>query len=335
MESEFTFESITGFKTSAQRLESEKETRREDNGNLIRITNPLIGSLTNGIFPDELFVIGAAPGTGKTQLLKEIAYEAARNGRKVGAFCLEADIAEWESREKYEILVELYRKDGGTEVFDREDWRSGDVDFLDKYEDQADELMLKNGASNIYTYYRTGDFTVDEFKRAFLAASNVCDVFLVDHLQMVSYEREDSKRETEELLMLMRKLASTCRKGIVLVSHLRKRQQSANFQKLVPGFEEFLGTMAIGGLATKCLMLSSGGYNKETKNFITYAKLQKSRGANARTATVVKIEYDVTAERYLPETVEYGFAKAVGNKEVFQAYNKTEVPHYVARLIGG
>jgi KaiC/GvpD/RAD55 family RecA-like ATPase len=335
LESEVTLADITGFKSSASRLLEEREMRAADGGALIRIKHPLIGSLTNGLFPDELFLVGAEPGLGKTQLVKEIAYEAARSGFKVKVLALEADVNEWEMREKFEIIIDLYRRDGGHEIFDREDWRAGDADFLEKYEDEADEIMLKNGSRNIETFYKAGRFTPDDFRRQFLAASKTADLFVVDHLQFFSFEKDDSKVEVENLLTMMKELASVCRRPVVLVSHLRKRGQTANFQKLIPGQEDFLGTMAIGGIATKILMLASGGYDVESKNFITYAKLQKNRGAKARTSTVVKIHYDVTADRYLPETVQFGYAKTVGNKEVFQAYTKQELPHFVSRLIGG
>src|SRR5688572_24796361 len=101
-----------------------------------------------GILPDDLILLGAPSGAGKTQLCCNIAYANLFEGKRVHYIALEASIYEIERRLKFPLVLERYYADPQRPRLENKlsfaDWISGaHIEALKPYEKSASVFFEK------------------------------------------------------------------------------------------------------------------------------------------------------------------------------------------------
>lgn len=213
---------------------------------------------TGGIGPNDIVLIGAKTGVGKTQLATTIAAHNALKGKKVAMFALEAEPMEIERRLKFSVLTRLHRiKNPTGEPLRYRDWRHGLLDEqLGPYESLADNFVEKS-YSNLKTIYKGwGDYNIRMLERDIMRLAPTVDLIIVDHLHYIDTEGQDVNREMKETLQVLRDLALFLNKPIVLLAHLRKNQGGRKNAPLVPDNEDFHGSSDITKICTLAILVA-------------------------------------------------------------------------------
>lgn len=267
-----------GFKSSQENNAKERETRRKAREGLIQFGIKFIDDATIGIMKNDLILIGAPSGVGKTQICCNFASSGVSQGKKVAYIALEAEEFEIEQRIKYPIFAGFYfsdperPKDTGRISFDR--WSMGDFDqSLCKYEDLADDFFGR-AYPNLFTYYKADKFDVNDFIKKILECADTADLIIVDHIHYFDFDDDNENRAIKEVAKTARTLALDQGKPIILVAHLRKRDKRN--EDLVADLDEFHGSSDLHKISTKVITISPGKRN-EDGTFNTYFRIPKNR----------------------------------------------------------
>lgn len=200
----------------------------------------------SGISPNDLILLGAQTGRGKTQLATYIASEAAKQGKRVFFFALEAAKYEIEQRLIYAHMTnptitvgEYMRGETSPEV------SSGEAEAVKKLSEQK----------TLWIFYKSKEFSVRELERYLLSLQDEADLVILDHFHFIDYDADKTEiGEHKRAVKKIRELALELGKPILLLAHLNK-----SFGKSQSGFAglyDFYGTGDLVNIATKVVTLS-------------------------------------------------------------------------------
>ncbi len=247
------------FATAIERLADEEQERRELAARELRFNVQFLDDAMGGILPNDLIVLGASTGSGKTALATLIAQENAKQGKRVHYFALEAEPKEIERRIKYRLLVDILFEQhphGIGVPLNYRDWYRGKLDaHLAPFRQEA-ERRIRAQYGTLITYYRGNSFTSSELERLLRAIQDETDLVIVDHLHYV--DADDSLNENaayKQIVKRVRDASLTTGKPVILIAHLRKRDR--NSKALVPDIGDFHGSSDITKIATKCILLAT------------------------------------------------------------------------------
>jgi RecA/RadA recombinase len=213
---------------------------------------------TGGILPNDIVLIGAKTGVGKTQIAVTIAAHNSMQGKRVAFFALEAEPNEMERRLKFALLSRLHSiQSPNAPGLRYRDWRQARMEpEVAPYEDKSNAFVEKAYA-NIRTIYKGwGDYDIKKLENDIVRISETVDLVIVDHLHYIDTEGVDTNREMKECLQVLRDLALFLGKPIVLLAHLRKNQGGRKNAPLVPDNEDFHGSSDITKICTQAIMLA-------------------------------------------------------------------------------
>jgi len=313
--------------TIDQRLAGERERRLDDAKKLIPYDVAFLDDAIGGMLPNDLVVLTARPGAGKTQLASTIAERGARAGRRVLGFFLEANRSEIERRLKYRALAQLYAdglaarsaREPGTirEVISFGRWMRGELDALfADIEGAVDRYLTQQIGQRLHTVYRGSSFTLEDTERVMVAMQDRVDLVVVDHLHYVDVEDEEHEVKAQTAVMKrLRDLAMRMNKPVLLVVHLKKADGMRS--SLVPTMGELAGSSHITRVATHAVALAPAPHNGKDWNLApTFMTVLKDRldGANSLVARVI---FDKTLGTYR-EAYELGRVQRKGNEESWE-----------------
>ena len=230
-----------------------------------------------GIFHDDLVLVGARSGSGKTQLCTIIAEANLRAAKRVDFFALESGDCEITQRIKYRIFAKHFYADHDRPrgiKLNFADWMLNAYDLtLEKYEALAfDEVEEK--LANLVIHSRGEAFTVDHLSEQVELIADKTDLVIIDHAHYFDFETDNENRALKEIAKTVRHLSLDMRKPIVLVGHLRKADKFAT--DLAPGMEEFHGSSDLFKIATKIVTVGKGKAVVDGK-YETFFRTPKAR----------------------------------------------------------
>ncbi len=318
------------FKPASERVKGEKERRREIIKGALQFHVPYLDDCLRAILPNDLIVLGAWSGAGKTEIAAQIAVGNAAVGKTVHMFALEAEVDEIERRAKFAKVMAL-AKSGGRDTYgiDYLEWYLGRADRRIGDLDKAAEEDMQAVYSNLHTFYRGRGFTSADTIRLFQAVQSQTDLIVLDHLHYIDLDDEDENRALKRLVTDIRDVALGMGKPVLMVVHLRKKNNSG--KQFVPVLDDIHGSSDIAKIATRSVMLApahmvdTGDPNKAAT--FMHAPKDRPSGANPLVACCI---YDRSARRYSPQYT-LGFPQQDGsfdelaeNKKPFWA--KKHVP---------
>lgn len=242
-----------GFVETPVRIDLERCVRLEQAKNVVPFNVTFLDDCCEGVHPNDLVVISAATGCGKTTLATMLAEAAARNGRRVHFFALEAHENEIEQRLLYREASGLaWRKGVRDPDMSFARWMYGRYD-LGKYEDEARE-SIKRELKTLNTYYRSAAFTHEHITEQFKEIRNQSDLIILDHLHYVDYDGPNENRELKKVITAIRSASLEIGVPVIVIAHLRKKDRKA--PRLIPDGDDIHGSSDISKVATKIAILA-------------------------------------------------------------------------------
>lgn len=308
-------------------LEDEISARAKTTNNVLKFGIEYIDDALRGIYPDDLVLVGAPSGMGKTQLCCNIAKANLKDGRKVHYIALEASEFEIERRLKFQIVMSHYYGDPNRPNLGKisyPDWLLGKYLFeLSDYEvSGAKEFEQKY--QNLYLYYKQDKFGIQELIESVIYASKETDLIIIDHVHYFDLEDDNENRGMKEIAKTVRSLCIEEKKPIVLVAHLRKRDK--NNEELVAGLDEFHGSSDLTKIATKVITFSGGPPDKDGR-YETYFRIPKSRIDGVVSRFSGKELFDPKTGGYVSGVYDIGWA-AQQRKSGFQCIEDKFYPDW-------
>lgn len=294
--------------------------------NITSFGNDFLDEALTGILPNDLCLIGARSGIGKTQLATSIAaYNANVCKKHVVYIALESEKAEVEMRLKYSIEAGLYFRDSNRnyslEVNYRR-WRLGLLlqDFR-KYKEEAASIFVQRYGL-LHTVYRDENYSIRDFMLSLEEAKEFGELFIVDHLHY--FDLDGGMSEHSEVSQIMKKIRSLNlyqNKPFIVIAHLRK-----NIEGVIPSLEDFMGSGDIGKVCTVSVMLAKSPEGYDVKNQIqkTIISIPKARTGGLGNL-VGELEYSVKHQGYLQK---YSLARVLKfrDKEKIERISDDERP---------
>lgn len=285
-----------------------------------------------GIFPDDLVLIGAPSGIGKSELANQIAINATMSGKRVVPFALEATRGEWEVRAKFRLYMKAMIKDFGQSAIETLsnytylDFKSGGMkDLIRPYQDIVEHELQKLKA--ITVFYRGKDFGLHEFTRAFNSLDGKADLVIIDHLHYFDSTNENENKAFTEIMKKIRDLNQITGIPVVVIGHLRKPEAKKD-RPIIGDLDSFHGTSNIVKIASTVILLAAGD-QKSDHQFQTYFRVAKARGAGSASRYAGIGTFNTLVNEYESEFV---LGKLIKNDKEFQVIRKDDAPKwYLAR----
>lgn len=315
-----------GFKSSAERIVGERDRRLANAQRTLSFGVSFLDASLGGIFPNDLVLIGAKTGVGKTQLAMCIAMANAAKGRRVHYFALEAEQDEIERRIKFALISDIARVEAPS-LFQRMhylDWYSAQVDHeARRLEVRADEEFKRRWAT-LHTLYRSRDFYGEDFVRAAMAVQDQTDLVILDHLHYVDTADTNENRGYKDIVKQVRNAALMMGKPVILLAHLRKSDRRSEI--LVPDIEDFHGTSDVAKISTKALILAPAKDQPASPGkWPTYFSPVKCRVDGSRTRYVGLTDFDSRSGRY---DADFILGRITSN--AFEQVAENELPYWAA-----
>ena len=302
----------SGFISSAERIRDESKERIEQGKSVLSYGIQYLDDALGGIAPNDLIVLGAKAGQGKTQMAMNIALANAQNGVPVHYFALEAEDREIERRIKYGKLSDLYYKsraldqEKNVEQISYTDWRLAKKEHvLHRFETPEFHQSMQESLKNLHTIYNTiGIFDLNDLEKSLLKIVTETKLIIIDHLHYVDTDDQLGELASyKAITKLVRKIVLRYHVPVILIAHLRKNQNSRS-AVLINGIEDFHGTSDVFKIATTCIMMApSHDQPKEGYKWPTYMGVVKSRLDGNRTYYTALTNYNYHTSKYTPDYI--------------------------------
>lgn len=287
------------FTNASENSVTEMDARRGAKKNLLNFGISFLDDALLGILPNDLILIGAPSGIGKTQLCCGISLANLEAGKRVHYIALEAERHEIERRLKYQIFADIYYQAaprlGLTKRISYDEWVLGE--YLEEFADieQGVTEFFAKGFKNLFVYYKNGDFGLPQLIELVTRNASKTDLIIVDHVHYFDFEDDNENRAIRDIAKTARALALEEGKPIILVSHLRKRDRGN--QELAPGIDEFHGSSDLTKIATKVVTLAPGDMHADG-TFETFFRVSKNRVNGSVTRFLGRTFFDPRTNRY-------------------------------------
>ncbi len=278
---------------------AEVNPRRKHRNKLLTFGIEYLDDAMIGIMPNDLILIGAGSGAGKTQICCNIAAANITAGKRVHYIALEAELYEIERRIKYQLFSKYYFRDGPEKRppgrINFQNWMMGDYfDSHFVYEALAADEFEKT-YSNFFIYYKQDKFDIYNLIETVTVCAKDTDLIIVDHVHYFDYDDDNENKSIKEIAKAARMLTLEQGKPLILVSHIRKRDKK--IEETCPGLEEFHGSSDLYKIATKAITIGPGA-SIEGGKYETFIRIVKNRFDGGVTRHMGKVIYDNTKGQY-------------------------------------
>ena len=175
-----------------------------------------LNKITRGIRPEELVTITAGSGTGKSAIVREVAYHLHQSGENVGMIMLEESIQR--------TLFGMLGLHMNLPLSIPEDCKGVEQAAVDA----AFKELLGDEGHSIYLYDHFGSTGIENLlaRIRYLAMALDCKWVILDHLSIVvsGVETNDERKSIDVAMTKLRTLVQETGIGLILVSHLTRPQ---------------------------------------------------------------------------------------------------------------
>jgi replicative DNA helicase len=279
-----------------------------------------------GILPNDLMLVGALPGKGKSAIGIHIAAHNANFRKSVLFVALEAEQREVEKRLKYQIISGLFFKDPYRPQhvdMSYRTWRFGThQEELSRYEDEARDIFV-NRYAQLTTVYRKRGFGIQHLKQLLIEQARNHDLVIIDHLHYFDLSSGKSNNEQiAELVKEIRDLNLFYNIPIILVAHLRK-----DVGQLAPDLGDFMGSSEIGKIATLAVMLAPNPKRHDYKNHVYSTVMSVPKSRTGSVPLVGMVNFSSTFNTYL-KGYDLGRVFRNGDKETIEEIKGDDLPKW-------
>lgn len=281
-----------------------------------------------GISRDDLILITAKTGGGKTEFATNIAYSAAKQKKKVLYFALEAHTAEIYARIKFKKLSQAYYiANLKEEKPDYLKWIRGRQPFLNKFDLEIDQ-ELKRELETLECYHTDKSFTADKLESILSTKGEACDLIIIDHLHYFDFSDENENKAMKNAVKQIKNVVSFFRKPVIIVTQLRKADKYSG--QLLPGIDDIHGSSDIGKIATTIIVTAPARDVEQTQSYLfpTFFRIIKNRTSGARTHFTALCSYDNQKNEY---SGRYLLGVLKNNDTEFEKVELMKYPSWITR----
>jgi replicative DNA helicase len=317
---------VEGFRPESDYLTTIIQDRDRLVSKRIPFGNAFLDDALGGLYPDDLVILGAAPGVGKTALVTSTVKAALQHGvGDVRLFALEATPGEIAARMAFEELSKLSPSSLDFADF----WRGRTQQQEGEHWDSV-AAYLKPMLSRLHTLYRgRGDFTNATLSKH-LAAITDAGLVACDHIHVVDSVDGAENQTQRRTVGLLRDLALDKNVPVLAASHIRK-STAGESRRLVPGMDDLLGSKHIAGVATVIVMVAPDrtGDRSQRHLFPTYFSVEKDRRGRA-SPLIARMNYNKYRGTYEDR---YTLGRAVWKEkgQEFEPVPEKYLPHWATR----
>lgn len=265
---------------------------------------PYLDEKVTGILPNDLILVGARSGAGKSSLAQMIAAHNSRLGNKVSLISLEnfenddfitkAYYSYVKQTRNYNLTVREFMGGLGTSF-------NPDMQALERAEQEAEKFF-----ENIVLTTRKKGFDLEELKKTMVknVVEDGCKIIILDHIDYIDKidPKENDIIHITEIMRTIRELQDAENVAVIAMSHLRKPFTGKTAIK-VPGVDEFIGSSNKVKESTMVIVFAPDDTTNETtmkKQKATYCCIRKLRHGGYDN-TCARLWFDVRTGRYLDE----------------------------------
>jgi replicative DNA helicase len=289
-------------KSAADRVAGEREHRLDLARGLVKTGVPFLDKALKGLRRNDLLLVGASSGAGKTEFVSGVARANVAAGRRVHFFALEAEEREIERRILWRHIAQLFFSDPNRPrvPISYADWLYGELDHvLERYETQAQRIFDER-YKRLYTIYRRGEFDIQEYERTLMAIRDQTDLIICDHLNYFDFDDGmDENRATTQIMKKIRDLSLLTGVPQILVAHIRKKERKS--KAIMPDLEDFMGSSNVYKIATQAVLIAGAPDQPSSPTrWPTYMRIAKSRTDGSLKRFVARCHFDSERNEYEP-----------------------------------
>ncbi len=283
---------------------------------------------------NELVVIGADSGAGKSSLIEDISLYNVLGGKRVAVFYLEGGDNEYMARVKFKLITStISKKMGKPQYFDYVSWRCNMIDnaMFKEAEKLVQEHLKERIKDNLWLYKIKDGFNVNDLVSSLYGFHSLdewigqdgkidLELIIIDHLQYFELTgRESEIQQTTQILRELKKLTDRYKVPVILVSHLRKKGKDRG----LPSQDDFYGSSNIPKISSTAIMISSDKAKADYSDrlYPTFIRFVKSR-VGIRDSYAMRVNYDMNTRRYQKEYTLHQVINEIGVSMDPIEYNK-------------
>jgi len=250
--------------------------------------NPWIDdALAGGLDKENLLLVAAKTGVGKTFFGVQLALFAAKQQNKVVYFALEAEKHEIERRQLFYYTTRLLSQHYPNIPKPRyREWLHAGYDGAWHAVEKEARKQLDLDTQTLVTRYETGIYSPEMFKadvEELIQSEEKPDLIILDHLHHFFLEG-DEVEALKKTIHSIKRLKEDLDAPIVILAQLRKNDFGSHTKRTLPKYEDIRGTAALTDIATDVLIISPVPDDKKQglppeRVFPMYFHLAKSRTA--------------------------------------------------------
>ena len=222
--------------------------------------NPWIDdALAGGLNKENLLLVAAKTGVGKTFFGIQLALFAAKNQAKVVYFALEAEKHEIERRQLFYYTTRLLAQHYPNTPRPRyREWLHAGFDGAWHGVEKEARKLLELDSQSLKVRYETGVYSPEMFKsdvEELIASNEKPDLIILDHLHHFFLEG-DEIAALKKTIHSIKRLKEDLDAPIVILAQLRKNDAGNVGKRTLPKYEDIRGTAALTDIATDVLIIS-------------------------------------------------------------------------------
>ena len=209
----------------------------------------------NCIQKNDLILVGARSGAGKSSLAQIMAIHNNRLGKKVSLFSLE----NFAGDDFMQRLYYEYMKETGDYSIHQRAFTSGNM-ALSKNAMEVAIYETEKYFDNLEIIPRQKDFNLDALKKELVKAvvERGKELIILDHLDYIDKDNQNESdvSHVSEIMRTIRNLQDAFGVAVIAFSHLRKPPTSMKERPAVPSIDEFIGSSNKVKEATAVIMFA-------------------------------------------------------------------------------
>lgn len=298
-----------------------------------------------GILRNDLVVIGADSGIGKSDICLNLALHNAKNGKNVALFFIEGGSEEAISRIKWKAIKDKYYDQGHNTVeLDYRKWKMGLLEntLLLKIESEVYNELNEAIGSRLHIYEIDSTFKIDDLTNSigYFASKRInnehrieehfydVDLIIVDHLQYFTLTNPKNELgEMTQILMKVKEITDFHKIPVILVSHLRKKDKDRG----LPGQDDFYGTGNICKISSIAITISNHPQKDDHSNelYPTFFRIVKSR-TGIRSSYAILCDYMYKLGHY---DTSYQLYNLIADKPTAEPIEADKLPKWAKPMV--
>lgn len=265
------------------------------------IMYPKLHQTLKGLRKQELTLLLAGSGSGKSTFSRELAFDLLKQGATIGYIALEESVKKsalgFIAIDNNVPLGELYM----------------DRTILTKEEmEKSYQKVIANNSLFLYDHFGSLDGTNLLNKIRYMAVALECDYIFLDHISIVisgTDTNDDERRMIDKIMTNLRSIAENTGSGVVVVSHVKNKHGKSAEEGGLITMSDARGSGSLKQLSDNIISLERD-MTDEINNHITTVKVLKNR-LMADIGTCDTCEYNLKTGRLLPLNEDIEFTKGV------------------------